>query len=194
MVSLPAICDNCGLIFNSGIAGSGGGTITITGSKAGPCPRCGGMGSIPDGTYRMIENIVEVLSAPERTLEELRKLSNYIDQANDGKMSVSELSEKTKEEIPSLGPFLDWIVPRNREEKFNFGMIILSTILPIIISALMNSKPAPQIKVETIINNIYHTEQVLEVPQKTPIKVNKVGRNEMCPCGSGLKYKKCHGQ
>ena len=22
----------------------------------------------------------------------------------------------------------------------------------------------------------------------------KIGRNERCPCGSGLKYKKCHGQ
>jgi uncharacterized protein YecA (UPF0149 family) len=21
----------------------------------------------------------------------------------------------------------------------------------------------------------------------------KVGRNEMCPCGSGKKYKRCHG-
>lgn len=73
-------------------------------------------------------------------------------------------------------------------------MVILSTILPIVISGLMNSEPTPQIKVETIINNIYQTEQVLELPKKTPIKVNKVGRNEMCPCGSGLKYKKCHGQ
>ena len=27
-----------------------------------------------------------------------------------------------------------------------------------------------------------------------PIKVeNKVGRNDPCPCGSGKKYKKCHG-
>ncbi|MEG0678812.1 MAG: SEC-C metal-binding domain-containing protein [Carnobacterium sp.] len=25
------------------------------------------------------------------------------------------------------------------------------------------------------------------------MKVNKVGRNEPCPCGSGKKYKKCHG-
>jgi preprotein translocase subunit SecA len=23
--------------------------------------------------------------------------------------------------------------------------------------------------------------------------VEKVGRNEPCPCGSGKKYKKCHG-
>lgn len=24
-------------------------------------------------------------------------------------------------------------------------------------------------------------------------KQKKIGRNERCPCGSGLKYKKCHG-
>ena len=24
--------------------------------------------------------------------------------------------------------------------------------------------------------------------------VPKVGRNDQCPCGSGLKYKKCHGK
>ncbi|NJN77681.1 MAG: hypothetical protein HC803_04585 [Saprospiraceae bacterium] len=24
-------------------------------------------------------------------------------------------------------------------------------------------------------------------------KNNKIGRNEPCPCGSGKKYKKCHG-
>jgi uncharacterized protein YecA (UPF0149 family) len=24
--------------------------------------------------------------------------------------------------------------------------------------------------------------------------VAKPGRNDPCPCGSGLKYKKCHGQ
>jgi uncharacterized protein YecA (UPF0149 family) len=24
-------------------------------------------------------------------------------------------------------------------------------------------------------------------------RVPKVGRNEVCPCGSGKKYKKCHG-
>ncbi|MGH0030224.1 MAG: preprotein translocase subunit SecA [Myxococcota bacterium] len=28
---------------------------------------------------------------------------------------------------------------------------------------------------------------------KTPQKVGKVGRNDPCPCGSGKKYKKCHG-
>ncbi|HVC38258.1 MAG TPA: SEC-C metal-binding domain-containing protein, partial [Gammaproteobacteria bacterium] len=35
--------------------------------------------------------------------------------------------------------------------------------------------------------------------QATPVATfvregRKVGRNEPCPCGSGLKYKQCHGR
>ncbi len=30
--------------------------------------------------------------------------------------------------------------------------------------------------------------------KKIPVKVQKVGRNDPCPCGSGLKYKKCCGK
>jgi preprotein translocase subunit SecA len=31
--------------------------------------------------------------------------------------------------------------------------------------------------------------------KKIPIKVGpKVGRNDPCPCGSGKKYKNCHGK
>jgi preprotein translocase subunit SecA len=29
--------------------------------------------------------------------------------------------------------------------------------------------------------------------QGTIVAAEKVGRNEPCPCGSGKKYKKCHG-
>ena len=28
-------------------------------------------------------------------------------------------------------------------------------------------------------------------PKKQPVKVNEIGRNDPCPCGSGLKWKKC---
>jgi preprotein translocase subunit SecA len=31
-------------------------------------------------------------------------------------------------------------------------------------------------------------------PQKPIINENKVGRNDLCPCGSGKKYKKCCGK
>ena len=35
---------------------------------------------------------------------------------------------------------------------------------------------------------IIHVEQPPEIPKKKP------GRNDPCPCGSGLKYKKCCGK
>ncbi|MEM7413825.1 MAG: SEC-C metal-binding domain-containing protein, partial [Myxococcota bacterium] len=34
---------------------------------------------------------------------------------------------------------------------------------------------------------------VAQPGQRTPSKMAKVGRNDPCPCGSGKKYKKCHG-
>lgn len=30
--------------------------------------------------------------------------------------------------------------------------------------------------------------------KRQPIHVTKIGRNDPCPCGSGKKYKKCHGR
>ena len=33
-----------------------------------------------------------------------------------------------------------------------------------------------------------------KVKKQTPKRVNKIGRNDPCPCGSGKKYKNCHGR
>ena len=33
-----------------------------------------------------------------------------------------------------------------------------------------------------------------ETKKKAPKRVKKIGRHEMCPCGSGRKYKMCHGK
>jgi uncharacterized protein YecA (UPF0149 family) len=30
-------------------------------------------------------------------------------------------------------------------------------------------------------------------PFAAPADASKVGRNDRCPCGSGWKYKRCHG-
>lgn len=34
-------------------------------------------------------------------------------------------------------------------------------------------------------------EETKNVPYRAP---KKIGRNEPCPCGSGKKYKDCHGK
>ena len=37
------------------------------------------------------------------------------------------------------------------------------------------------------------TNQPMEGGGRTVVTAQKVGRNDPCPCGSGKKYKKCHG-
>jgi preprotein translocase subunit SecA len=37
------------------------------------------------------------------------------------------------------------------------------------------------------------TNQPVETAAGRTVVANKVGRNDPCPCGSGKKYKKCHG-
>jgi preprotein translocase subunit SecA len=37
-------------------------------------------------------------------------------------------------------------------------------------------------------------QRAIERDPKNPATWGKVGRNEQCPCGSGKKYKHCHGR
>lgn len=44
-------------------------------------------------------------------------------------------------------------------------------------------------------SNIPLPEEPMQKPEpKNPWVGKKIGRNDPCPCGSGLKYKKCHGK
>ena len=189
MVNLPAVCDSCGTVFKSGFSFSGGGTVVSIGSSSGPCPNCGGFGHIPDGTYKIIENIIEVLSAPQRTLDELERLSELLKDSKENKITNEELNDKTEEEIPGLHPLLDFVIPRTRSDRFNFGMMVLSVALPIFISAMLNGQTTNNIEPEVIINNFYGVEQ----NKNESIRTEKIKRNELCPCGSRIKYKRCHG-
>ena len=42
--------------------------------------------------------------------------------------------------------------------------------------------------------NFSATNRAAAKTVKQPVRVKKVGPNEPCPCGSGLKFKKCHGR
>jgi preprotein translocase subunit SecA len=48
-------------------------------------------------------------------------------------------------------------------------------------------KGAPEVQASPI-------EREAKQREKVAAGAGKVGRNDPCPCGSGLKYKKCHGK
>lgn len=191
MPMIQAFCDICGTMFPSGIFVENS-TISLSGNRAGPCPKCGGMGHIPDGIFQIIGNTIEVLSAPQRTLQELKRFAEVINEAQKKEYSSEEFIEKVKENIPEFSSITD-LIPKNRAELYAFIALLLT-----IIQILMQSPEKPS---QNITNNI-NIRQVIEqayretscdVKKKNISKVKKVGRNDICPCGSEKKYKKCCG-
>lgn len=188
MLIMPAICDNCNTIFPSGFPVSNGMTAFI-GCTSGPCPKCKGMGHVPDGEYSAIDNIIKILKAPERSLRELKSLAELLEnEKRNNRRTPEELAKQVGETIPELSHFATYLA--NADYKFWFS-ILLSTIYFIIPFLTNDNEEPPEIEYNTIINHIYESNspQVINIPTRT----DKIGRNNPCTCGSGLKYKRCHG-
>ena len=54
---------------------------------------------------------------------------------------------------------------------------------------------AEVIEEETTAPEATNDEGIIESEDPEAVRAEKrVGRNDLCPCGSGKKYKNCHGQ
>lgn len=213
MPHMPAICDTCGTIFNSGLYIENAKKVTLSGNMAGPCPSCNNMGHIPDGIYNFVENALKFIT-PEKTIQELKAFEETIrtvqknnqpperperperpEQIHENVEEKVEkkLEEKLEEKSPQLASFVNSL-PANNETTNVWLQFFLSLLLLFIQNAI-DEKPEPVqptvIEINTVINNISTNTYVPN--QNQPIVVEKVGRNELCPCDSGIKYKRCHG-
>ena len=45
-----------------------------------------------------------------------------------------------------------------------------------------------------VVKNVSTNQDTSKVKKASPKRVNKIGRNDLCPCGSGRKYKQCCGK
>lgn len=97
---VPAVCDACHAFFPSGFNIAGG--ASFAGCASGPCPRCGGMGHIPDGTYEFIDNSIRLLSGPERSRQELTMLADILRTARERGATLQELRAEVREKAPEL--------------------------------------------------------------------------------------------
>ena len=93
-------------------------------------------------------------------------------------------------------------------ESYNLFASMLETLNQDVLSFLLKAfvplqdrpqQPQRAVRPKTDMSRFQarHTDLSTNGEQKanTPVKVDKrVGRNDPCPCGSGLKYKNCHGK
>jgi len=84
-----------------------------------------------------------------------------------------------------------------KSEAFNLFQVMLENIRNQTTTILLNieiTSEIPERKKEEVtlikesVNNNDNNNKI-----NAPIKSKKIGRNEMCPCGSGKKYKHCFG-
>lgn len=186
MVNIPAFCDSCGAAFPSGFAFENCTNVQLTGNKSGPCPRCGGMGSVPDGVFNFTENVIEILSAPNRTIEQLSALSAILKSAASDKKSSDEIAKEIEDKVPDLSPIARFM-PKNATELVAWLTFVLLAIQTI---NQLGEDDSPDV---TIILN-QSVEESMKPENYYPFEApSPPSRNAPCPCGSGKRYKHCCG-
>jgi hypothetical protein len=196
---LPAICDTCLTVWDPhafNIANSA--NVHIEDVVVGPCPVCGGIGRIPDGIYSTTTDTIRVVATTAKSAQSLSTLLRILQQAHDQHATADELAKALDDE-GNLKPIAEVVrrLPRKLDIKYWIGIAIA-------VVALLEGQATDQ-KVSQIgseVDRIY--AQVLAQhpsasptpspqPQSSSRPVKSVGRNQPCPCGSGKKYKRCHG-
>jgi hypothetical protein len=187
---LPMFCDSCGNAFPSGVAIDSATRVTNLSfsNYTAECPRCGGIGRIPDGVYNFIDGTLTVLHAPERSIKELKRLAEILKAARADPHKAADLEQKIQTEVPAFAQLLDKWKPKTAGDRYALIGILLAAV-GLVIAMRESSKPTTTVTVHQVIANTY-----VQAPAAAPkAHSKKVGRNEPCPCGSGKKYKRCCG-
>ncbi len=124
MPDVPAICDNCGAVFPSGLFVEDVRNLWMSGNKAGPCPSCGAMGSIPDGLYDTVGDSLRIVTswAPEDRDRFATTLADA-QQAGDRDAAAEAIST-----APGLAEVAARIVPRDAAQFWAFIACLLTLL------------------------------------------------------------------
>ena len=152
-------------------------------------------GQISTGKMDMMEAVQAILDAA------FRKGKAAEDQAE---RKPENVDAALKELMPAINGWVNSINQRNRkgwrpQELFKkthpHGLTSMPTIVPGSAFAAKQLREAePQLRemgARVDYSSMDSWESIGEYGEK---RIVKVGRNDLCPCGSGKKYKRCHGR
>jgi uncharacterized protein YecA (UPF0149 family) len=145
------------------------------------------MGSVIDGVFNVAGDVIEILSAPQRTVDSLQRLSEILKAATTQKQSAEEIAKNIEKKAPEFNSISRYI-PKNATELVAWLTLILLAIQTI---NQLGKDETPDINI--ILNQ--SIEQSMDprnyYPFAQPIPPS---RNAPCPCGSGKRYKHCCGK
>ena len=85
------------------------------------------MGSIPDGVFDFVDNAIYVLSAPDITIDRLRKLTTVLRNTQREQMDSEEIAKRIQDEVPELSSLRDLFL-RSRVEADQFCTLLIMLV------------------------------------------------------------------
>lgn len=194
MANIPARCNVCGHTFYSGF--SLGGRNSVVSDCITRCPKCRNAVSVnaatdSQGNIHIFANTAFcILSNQAIQVHDLRKFREIIklNKPSKNEEEKTDFIETIKKELPELDEITNLLIPTNAGEFYGFLSFLLALITFLILMRGSNKEPN-----QTIINNFYNTNDPESEAYKAAYEQSGIKRKAPCPCGSGKKFKNCHG-
>jgi hypothetical protein len=94
--------------------------------KVGPCPNCGGMGSVPDGVYDLMDDALTVVQATNLPATTLQEVISVLEDVVSGVTTSDQALKHVEERAPDLAPVIN--VYLQRADRMRWVMLLLAIL------------------------------------------------------------------
>jgi hypothetical protein len=205
---LPFVCKRCGHRYGQNFIAFEGDSSNITFvNNENQCPKCGTLNrqALPNGTYNarggrweVARQAIHDILSVNPTADDIERLAQLFKEAQVRGSEVEQVASAIENETPFAA-----VAKALREHPPGWGAYLISILLAVALWLVASPtstdgppRPVPVAQpmspqqidklAEEIASQIERREGFNQ-----PQELRKPGRNELCPCGSGKKYKKC---
>jgi len=159
-MKIPAVCRDCETIFPSKLRMIHVTNVAFTKTEREICPNCGGRGYIPDGTFNVLDNVIESMEYNYKNVVDLERASLLLRKLSSKEITVVEMEKELKDELFSFASTLN-LLPKTKKERskdLKFFMKAAIAIVDVLI-AKANARNETVIEVNQVIEKIYENEE-----------------------------------
>jgi hypothetical protein len=154
--------------------------------------------ALPEGMYERLGDTVQLIASATTSPEHLRLLEQVLRVARDTGQNEEQVAQAVEVAVPEAAGLLERTQGFPLEVKIGLLIALVSLLLTTGIYDTTRAQGLPPDQVQQIVEQAVRqaTESQPATPAPPPPhrSEGKVGRNAPCPCGSGVKYKRCHGR
>jgi hypothetical protein len=133
--------------------------VTFSGSREN-CPFCGAWAEIMDGEFNFVADTIEVLSAPQITIDRLRSLELLVRRMVAERKPAEEIIEAIENEAPAVAAQLRHQLPSNAPGWIAVFLALLTLLVGLRqLEAAEHPRPLPNIEIEQIVRTVIDSQQ-----------------------------------